>query len=367
MSEYESSSSPGTFYYRSSTRADGSIRRPEGPVRRGYASTLNGAANVYLPPAKREINSWAEESNEELNGTGSATTAGISVPFTTTTASFTTPNTSPSTAPFTTTSSTAPTAPVITAAPVTKKSPERLEEPSWAEEESPVVKKFSESEGEGESDQANENGNSYSTSIPQTKREPSKLATAIDDALDNLSLDSSNGSNGSGERQIGRFATQIKNEQRCDYSQRYYQPRYNERRRPYEPQQQQQRPYEQRGYYNRGYYGNDYNNTSSQSSATASTTVATAPSAVEKQSTSSSLSPSQSYGECPRLRSCLETLSKCRREMAIINAKLEYIRYMRAAKDEDDFSPVEKERVGQEATLLTKINSIYEQIEALEI
>ena len=79
------------------------------------------------------------------------------------------------------------------------------------------------------------------------------------------------------------------------------------------------------------------------------------------------MSPSQSYGECPRLRSCLDSLSKYRRDMAIINAKLEYIRYMRAAKDEEDLTPVEKERVAQEAALLEKINSLYEQIEALEL
>ena len=377
------SDSPGTYYYRTpststgSYRSDGSQRPAERPPRPGY--TLSGSAPVYVPPPKREevaaegqaevaerVDSWADtngngnaDSSEKISSSGNAQ---VTVQATQSIQSATT---------------------------------QRLDDFSWAEEDSPVIKKFeSESEQEQSGNESSTGAILTETIISSTvnststtgaaapRREPSKLATAIDDALDTLSLDSGNsGATGTGERQIGRFAAQIRNEQRGDYSHRdysrnergYYQQRSTStyERRPYNSNSSASGYTDARsnGYNNVSGYNNGTSNANNSYNVQSNppTTSQSTSSQANPQSTRSPLSPSQSYGECPRLRSCLDSLSKYRRDMAIINAKLEYIRYMRAAKDEEDLTPVEKERVAQEAALLEKINSLYEQIEALEL
>lgn len=338
------SSSPGTFYYRPA-RPDGSLRPPERPVRPGY----NGNS-TYVPPARRQdeaerVDAWGDSNDAEKESEG--------VKEETTEATTTSINTSD------------------TASAEVNDS----DEYSWAEEDSPVVKKFVESESECSSNEVPE----VSTATNAVKREPSKLATAIDDALDNLSFGSSsasstNNSNG-GERQIGRFAAQIRDEQRNgSYYNRSSSSSYGyERRTPYARNDQSQRG---GGYnsYDRPSYDRQYRPRTEYSYSNGSENIsnAEAPAVNPASNTNSSaattsLSPSQSYAECPRLRCFLDSLSKCRREMALINAKLEYIRYMRAAKDEADFTAVERERVDQEAALLTRMNALYEQIENLEI
>jgi hypothetical protein len=58
----------------------------------------------------------------------------------------------------------------------------------------------------------------------------------------------------------------------------------------------------------------------------------------------------------------LEELMTFRREMAVINAKLEYIRYMKG-RDSKDLSDVEKKRIEMEPVLISRLDVIFELID----
>lgn len=266
------------------------------------------------------------------------------------------------------------------------------DEYSWAEEESPVVKSFVAAGNSVSSVSVSSSSSSSEASRTATaiaapeqepasaiKREPSKLATAIDDALDNLSLGSA--SSGS-ERQIGRFAAQIRDEQeRVENTGRPSQ--YCQRRAATYGHGQQRPSHDHHHHHHRSRYHHHQHDSGSRPSNDDSSNVNTTRIAINNSSDNNnnssnsnnvnapgasqcSVSHCQSNCECSKLRTCLESLSKYRREMALINAKLEYIRYMCAAKDEEDMSPVELERVGQEEALLARLDEIYVLIEGLD-
>lgn len=286
---YNSSSSNQNSSHRSQ-RPDGSYRPATRPPRPGYSAP--GESPAYVPPARR----------------------------------YDAPSTTPST--------------IETAA--------EEREVSWADEDAPIVKEVSGCEGLSETEAESESeavvevekvkevelvetatvNETTTVNEAQVKRAPSKLATAIDDALDSLSLGAASNESGSAAAErptMGRFAAQIARNERNGYT-----LGSGYQRRDY-TQRDQRDGYQRSDGYQRNYQQQRYS-----------------------QDT-----------ECPKLKVCFESLSKLRREMAIINAKLEYIRYMMAAKDTDEMTQMERERVGQEANLMARINAIYEEIEAL--
>lgn len=274
-------------------------------------------------------------------------------------------------------------------------------EVSWADEDAPIVKEISASEcaseneffeetvkeavkeakkeaseeSEKEAEKECEVEKSDANSAP-TKRVPSKLATAIDDALDSLSLGDTSYDGGSASERptMGRFATQIARDERNGYTigstsgsgygsgsgsgyQRYnnrYNDRNNDRNNEYSPRNEYSRDNSSRNEYSRDNSSrNDYSRDYSRDN---------------NREFSQRGFHQQRYsqeGECPKLKACFESLSKLRREMAVINAKLEYIRYMVAHKESEEMTDVERERVDQESALITRMNAIYEEIATL--
>ena len=65
-------------------------------------------------------------------------------------------------------------------------------------------------------------------------------------------------------------------------------------------------------------------------------------------------------------KSFLEQLNALRREMAVINAKLEYIRYFKNL-DFSELTDAVKARVSKEKELAARMDTIFEAIEALAL
>ena len=198
------------------------------------------------------------------------------------------------------------------------------------------------------------------TSIaPRGERKPNQLATAIDTTLDSLSIGSpSNSNEASSTRQIGRFATQIANDEREGRTYRHH-DNYNDNNSS--------------GFYirNRDGYNRSYNNWNrNRNSAHGSYSNFVASSSIVKVPTSDAEDPNGTeLNSCEtrienEFKSFLERLNGYRREMAVINAKLEYIRYFKL-RDVQELSEVEKERIASEGTLVSRMNSIFEALDAL--
>lgn len=210
----------------------------------------------------------------------------------------------------------------------------------------------SSSDDEAEASAEPANTETVTTEVVREPRKPSQLATAIDTAIDSLNLGGSSGGDGS-TRPIGRFATQIANDEkegRPSYSsyRRYDSPSgsYNrEGSSYYNRDSQGYNNYGSRSYYNNN--GSSTFNRNRQSDSTSQQSETAAENRVEAD-----------------FKTFLEDLSALRREMAVINAKLEYIRYVKA-HDEDTITEVEAARLKLEPTLLARLDAIFESIDAL--
>lgn len=215
---------------------------------------------------------------------------------------------------------------------------------------------------------------------PREPRKPSQLATAIDTAIDSLSINSGTGENGT-PRQIGRFAAQIANDEREG---RTYTPRRYD-------SSSSSGGYYQGGGYNRNDYGRgdnqggynrdyrSYNNTgswnrnSSYNSNRDANEEITSSSAANGSSSNNTLGNSSGVGHSSgdiraekEFKSFLEQLNALRREMAVINAKLEYIRYFKNL-DLVELSEAERSRLVKEKELVARMDAIFVAIEALAL
>lgn len=197
---------------------------------------------------------------------------------------------------------------------------------------------------------------------PREPRKPSQLATAIDTAIETVS-------NVSGiseaSRPIGRFAAQIANDERDG---RTYTPR---RYDSSTSNHNYRTDYNQRGYSRSGYNNNsrsNWNRDSSFNNNMNRDSVDEAPSAIAAiSSINLGATVGISSGEIrveKEFKSFLEQLNALRREMAVINAKLEYIRYFKSL-DTVEMNKVERARVLQEKDLLTRMDAIFEAFDAL--
>lgn len=65
-------------------------------------------------------------------------------------------------------------------------------------------------------------------------------------------------------------------------------------------------------------------------------------------------------------KSFLDQLNSLRREMAVINAKLEYIRFFKSL-DTAEMNEVERARVSKEKDLVGRMDAIFEAIDALSL
>lgn len=215
---------------------------------------------------------------------------------------------------------------------------------------------------------------------PREPRKPSQIATAIDTAIDSLSINSGTGENGT-PRQIGRFAAQIANDEREG---RTYTPRRYD-------SSSSNGGYYQGGTYNRSDYGRgdnqsgynrdyrSYNNTGSwnrnpsyNSNRDANEEI-TSSSAANGSSSNNTLGNSSGVGHSSgdiraekEFKSFLEQLNSLRREMAVINAKLEYIRYFKNL-DLVELSEAERSRLVKEKELVARMDAIFVAIEALAL
>ena len=196
-----------------------------------------------------------------------------------------------------------------------------------------------------------------STSPAREPRKPSQLATAIDTALDSLSIGSPSSNNEtSSTRQIGRFAAQIANEEREGRTYRRYDGysnNYNNNNSTTTGS----------GYYNRdnsqGAYNRPYNNWNR--SGSSGNGPCKEPSTEETNGIASNSSETRVESE---FKTFLDQLTVYRREMAVINAKLEYIKYVKS-RDMREMTEVERERLTSEAALVSRLDSIFESIDSL--
>lgn len=254
---------------------------------------------------------------------------------------------------------------------------------SWADEVAPVISDFSEVENEEikkeklvEKDQEKPDSENSVVAVPiepvtREPRKPSQLATAIDTALDSLSLDPASPSGespSSANRPIGRFAAQIANDEREGRSYRGYgygcynrdreggSNRDRDNNGSYNNYSRDNRDYRD---YNRSSYNNwNRNSTETTGSTEVPASTSTAVAAVMTSSPSSEIRLEKEF------KSFLEQLTALRREMAVINAKLEYIKYIKGLGRED-LSGTERERLGKESGLIARMNAIFEAIDAL--
>jgi hypothetical protein len=268
---------------------------------------------------------------------------------------------------------------------------------SWADEEAPVLSDLStgnstskasnveveeKEEKEEKVEEISTKTTEVTTSTPEA-RKPSQLATAIDTALDNLSLSSTSVSaESSSSRPIGRFAAQIANDDRggsseyrpyrrydnnysrdgSGYSSGYSNNRsdYNSNRSDYNSNRSDYNP-------NRSDYNSnrsEYNTRSDNRNSWGRTQ-----SSQENVSNSNSNSNGNVINENRvenEFKAFLEELAVLRREMAVINAKLEYIRYMKA-RDACDLSEIERTRMAMEPVLISRFGAIFEAIEGLQV
>lgn len=190
---------------------------------------------------------------------------------------------------------------------------------------------------------------------------PSQLATAIDTAIDATVLNNGEGSVASTSttnRPMGRFAAQIANGERFQYR-RYdnYGSSYQSSNRDStgDNNNNNLRDFRENSRLN----SSNYNNTSTTWNRSTSSTGFT-PNFNETPTIKSSSNENLIETE---FKTFLEELTGLRREMAIINAKLEYIRYMKA-RDSRELSEIEKERLQSESVLLNRIDAIYELIDS---
>jgi hypothetical protein len=250
---------------------------------------------------------------------------------------------------------------------------------SWADEEAPVLSDLStgnstskasnveveeKEEKEEKVEEISTKTTEVTTSTPEA-RKPSQLATAIDTALDNLSLSSTSVSaESSSSRPIGRFAAQIANDDRGGSSE-------------YRPYRRYDNNYSRDGSgYSSGYSTNrsdynsnrsdyntrsDYNNTRSDNRNSWGRTQ----NSQENVSNSNGNVINENRVE-NEFKAFLEELAVLRREMAVINAKLEYIRYMKA-RDACDLSEIERTRMAMEPVLISRFGAIFEAIEGLQV
>lgn len=196
---------------------------------------------------------------------------------------------------------------------------------------------------------------SDATTPASEPRKPSQLATAIDTALDSLSIGSPSSNNEtSSNRQIGRFASQIANEEREGRTYRRYDGYSNNYSNS------------GTGYYNRdrdnqGGYNRPYNNWNRNGSSGNGPVKESSNEETNVVASNSSESENRVESE---FKTFLDELTVYRREMAIINAKLEYIRYVKS-RDMRELTEVERERVALEPALVSRLDSIFESIDSL--
>lgn len=193
--------------------------------------------------------------------------------------------------------------------------------------------------------------------VPREPRKPSQLATAIDTAIETASSVSGVSE---ASRLIGRFAAQIANDERDG---RTYTPRrYDSSTSNYNSRTD----YSQGGYSRSGYNNNNSNSTWNRGSSYNNNMGRDS---VEDAASSSILGATvgNSSGEIrvdKEFKSFLEQLNALRREMAVINAKLEYIRYFKSL-DMGEMNDVERARVSMEKDLKARMDAIFESIDAL--
>jgi hypothetical protein len=192
-------------------------------------------------------------------------------------------------------------------------------------------------------------------------RKPSQLATAIDTALDSLSIGSPNSTEATNTRQIGRFAAQIASDEREGRSYRRYDGYSNtsgyNREGGYNRDGQGSYNRDGQSGYNRdNNYSRPYNNWNRTNYYNASKDVIE-----ESNGTASNSSETRVESE---FKTFLEQLNVYRREMAVINAKLEYIKYVKS-RDARELTEVEKERLTIESSLVARLDAIFESIDAL--
>lgn len=261
---------------------------------------------------------------------------------------------------------------------------------SWADEEAPILNEANKLDSnlsetkvateslkviDSETSQVTESAASSSSVTTETEtmncetdkvaepRKPSQLATAIDTAIDGLNIGGTSGSDSSAARPIGRFAAQIANDEkdgrpayrRYDGSNGYYNrdsQGYNNHREGYGYSNNNNNR-DSQGYSN---YGNrsSYNNWNRGNNIQSET-------GSQQQSETGSENRVESD-----FKAFLEDLSVLRREMAVINAKLEYIRYVKA-HDQETLTELEAARLKLEPTLLARLDSIFESIDALAV
>ena len=203
-------------------------------------------------------------------------------------------------------------------------------------------------------------------------RKPSQLATAIDTAIDSLSIGSGAGETGTGApRQVGRFAAQIACEERegRTYAPRRYEASsynnsggHHSNRSDYQGYNRDNRSYSN---YNNS-NSNNWNRTSSYNNNSNRDTVEDATSASTVNASNTLGSSSGEIRVEKEFKSFLEQLNALRREMAVINAKLEYIRYFKNL-DFSELTDAVKARVSKEKELAARMDTIFEAIEALAL
>ena len=227
-----------------------------------------------------------------------------------------------------------------------------------------VVETVAETTEESAATSATETVEGEDVSTAREPRKPSQLATAIDTALDSLSIGSpSNSNDTAATRQIGRFAAQIANDEREGRTYRRYDGYSNYNNSGYS---------NNNGYYNNnssGYYNRDrdgqsgytrnFNNWNRSGSSNYNSQKETI--TEETNGTASTTSETRVEGE---FKTFLEQLNAYRREMAVINAKLEYIKYVKS-RDARELTEVERERLAAESVLVSRLDSIFESIDSL--
>lgn len=250
---------------------------------------------------------------------------------------------------------------------------------SWADEDAPVIyernkvikinavkeeEKLNEVKEEAstadnkeisESSEISESENDASITTPAREpRKPSQLAAAIDTALDSLSIGSPSSNNdGNSSRQIGRFASQIANDEREGRTYRRYEGYSNNYSNSNRFSGHYNRDRDGQCGYNRPY--NNWNRNGSSYKDSSNTE--------ETNGTASNSSENRVENE---FKSFLDQLTVYRREMALINAKLEYIRYVKS-RDTRELTEIERERLATEAVLVSRLDSIFESIDSLSL
>lgn len=349
----------------SSRRTDGSYRE-EIKVRSGYCSELEKSKSVYIPPPAR--------SNSNSNSSGSSFYAQNSSSLYRTSNentedrvdSWADENESACN------SSEAASAAVVDKIKSPKSETESIETPmnEVAHEIKPEIKiktntysvNIQTQTPESELELLNVSENTTNEVIVREPPKPSQLATAIDTAIDATILNSGESSvsgiatSSITGRPMGRFATQIANEEKYQYR------RYDN----YGSNYQSGASF----YNNRDSTVDNDNNTrdfrdnsrlpSNNTWNRCTNFTETATPVINKSTKTHNTNENRIETE---FKTFLEELTGLRREMAVINAKLEYIRYMKA-RDCRELSEIEKERLKSEPVLINRIDTIFELIDA---